>query len=199
MAAIAPDLPRRTAAVSLLLVLVAAAPAAAQSSRLFAMNIARPYVETETAFVRGTPSVPGNLEIPENLRPTVVSMLRLSSTFRRQCSRIAGAADLAVVVQRGSLPATAKEGAVTRIARRDDGRLEADVLIDSLGDPVLLLAHEFEHIVEQLDGVDLAAMAARAATGVVERDSGGQFETERAAAAGRRVAQEVRGGQRRGR
>jgi hypothetical protein len=196
MAAIAPDLPRRAAAVYLLLSL-AAAPCAAQSARLVAMNLARPYVDDEPAFARGTPSVPGNVEIPESLRSTVALMLRHSSTFRRQCSRIARASDLAVVVQRGLLPASAREGAVTRMVRRADGRLEADVLIDSLGDSVVLVAHEFEHILEQLDGVDLAAMAARTATGVSEHGLNGQFETERAAAAGHRVAQEVRDGQRR--
>src|SRR4029077_6085077 len=165
---------------------LAALPCAAQS-RLVAMNIARPYVDDAPAFVRGTPSVPGNVEIPDGLQPIMQSMLRYSSTFRRQCARIGRAPDLEVVVQRGMLPATAKEGAVTRMARRGDGRLEADVLIDALGDSVMLIAHEFEHIIEQLDGVDLAAMAARSATGVSEREKDGQFETERAAAAGRRV------------
>jgi len=194
MAAIACDLPRRAAAISLLL-LFAAAPCAAQ--RLMAMNIARPYVDDETPFVRGTMSVPGNVEIPDNLRSTVAAMLRHSPTFRRQCARIGRATDLEVVVQRGMLGASAKEGAMTRMVRGAKGSIEADVMIDALGDPVLLIAHEFEHILEQLDGVDLAAMAARSATGVSARPDDGQYETERAAAAGRRVAQEVRESQRR--
>lgn len=194
MAAIAPDLPRRAAAISLLLVL-AAAPCAAQ--RLMAMNIARPYVDDEAAFVRGTMSVPGNVEIPETLKATVASMLRYSPTFRRQCARIGRAPDLGVVVQRALLAANAKEAALTRMVRRDRGGIEADVLIDALGDAVLLIAHEFEHIIEQLDGVDLAAMAARSATGVSARPDDGQYETERAVAAGHRVAQEVRDGRRR--
>jgi hypothetical protein len=188
MAAIARDLPR-AAAISLLLVF-AAAPCAAQ--RLMAMNIARPYVDDETPFVRGTMSVPGNVEIPDNLRNTVAAMLRHSPTFRRQCARIGRASGLEVVVQRGLMAASAKEGALTRMVRRNDGAIEADVLIDALGDAVLLIAHEFEHILEQLDGVDLAAMAARSATGVSARPDDGQYETERAVAAGRRVAQEVR-------
>jgi len=40
-------------------------------------------------------------------------------------------------------------------------------------------------------------MAARSATGVSARSDDGQYETERAVAAGQRVAQEVRDGQRR--
>ena len=193
MAAIALDLPRRAAAISLLLVL-AAAPCAAQ--RRMAMNIARPYIDDEIPSARGTMSVPGNVEIPDTLQSAVASMLRHSPTFRRQCARIGRATDLEVVVQRGLLAANAKEGALTRMVRGAKGGIEADVLIDALGDPVLLIAHEFEHIIEQLDGVDLAAMAARSATGVSARPDGGQYETERAVAAGRRVAQEVRDGRR---
>jgi hypothetical protein len=201
MAAIAPDLPRRgtrrrCAAISLLLSL-AAAPLAAQSARLVAMNVARPYLEDERPFVPGTVSVPGNVAVPDNLRPTVATMLRDSSTFRRQCARLARASDLDVTVQRILLPESATGGAFTRIVRRADGTLEADVRIDALGDSVLLIAHEFEHILEQLDGVDLAAMAARTDTGVSERAADGQFETERAVAAGRRVAQEVHAAARR--
>src|SRR4051812_45286376 len=189
MAAIAPRLPRRGAAI--LLVSLAAAPAAAQPARLVAMNIARPYVGDEPSLARTAP-IPGNVTLPDNLRSTVLAMLRDSATFRRQCARIGRTSILEVVVERGVLPANAAETAFTRIVRRADGRLEAGVRIDTFGDAVLLLAHEFEHILEQLDGVDLPAMAARSDTGVSERAVAGQFETERAIAAGRRVLQETR-------
>ena len=62
------------------------------------------------------------------------------------------------------------------------------------GDPVMLIAHEFEHILEQLDGVDLRSMATRVATGVHLVPGSGHFETDRAIAAGRQVADEVRRG-----
>ena len=55
-----------------------------------------------------------------------------------------------------------------------------------------LIAHEFEHIIEQLDGVDLAAHAAQRHTGVFaighRRDI---FETMRAKRAGRKVVSEL--------
>ena len=51
---------------------------------------------------------------------------------------------------------------------------------------------EFEHIVEQLDGVDLARFA-RLAPGTVWATGTQQFETERAAHTGRLVAAEVEG------
>ena len=60
------------------------------------------------------------------------------------------------------------------------------------GDSLIeLIAHEFEHILEQLDSVDLAAMAARSGTGVRAVSELGHFETDRAIAAGRRVESEM--------
>ena len=55
-----------------------------------------------------------------------------------------------------------------------------------------LIAHEFEHIIEQLDGVDLGAHAAQPHTGVTaighRRDI---FETMRAKRAGLKVVSEL--------
>jgi hypothetical protein len=125
-------------------------------------------------------------------RPSVAAMLRYSPTFRRQYSRIARTTDLHVEIA-ASLLGGAPSGALTRIVRQGGG-MAAEVHIGSLGDPMLLIAHEFEHILEQLDGVDLSVMAARAATGVRVVASSGHFETDRAIAAGRQVADEVRRG-----
>jgi len=55
----------------------------------------------------------------------------------------------------------------------------------------LLIAHEFEHIIEQLDGVDLPLMASRTASGVHRVPGSEHFETDRAIAAGHRVSEEV--------
>ena len=150
-----------------------------------------PYVEDEPAFTRLSDRPPANIAIPDTLRATVASMLRESPTFRRQCQRIASTPNLEVVVNRNLLPASHEAVAFTRVTRRPDGAVEATVQIGALGDDVTLLAHEFEHIIEQLDGVDLAAMASQPDTGVYLHAASGQFETERATAAGRRVAREV--------
>jgi hypothetical protein len=56
-----------------------------------------------------------------------------------------------------------------------------------------LLAHELEHIIEQLDGIDLAAKAAVARSGVRECVDG-SFETSRAVRVGTLVALEARAG-----
>jgi hypothetical protein len=164
-----------------------------------ASNVARPYLEDDEISDAARPAPPPNVVIAATYRETVESMLRWSGTFRRQCSRIARAPDLHVVIEQSLLPGQTGDDARTRIVRRPDGGLEATVEVGFTGDPVLLIAHEFEHILEQLDGVDLRSMATRAATGVREITISGQFETDRAIAAGRQVATEYhRSGRRQG-
>jgi hypothetical protein len=58
------------------------------------------------------------------------------------------------------------------------------------GNYVELLAHEFEHVVEQIDGMDLRALA-RNGTGEVVQLSDGAFESARAREAGRAALSEV--------
>jgi hypothetical protein len=138
--------------------------------------------------------VPPNMVIPAAYRHVVVEMFRYSPTFRRQCSRLARAPDLRIDLTPSLQPGLPAGEALTRIVRRPGGVMEADVQIGPVGDPALLIAHEFEHILEQLDGVDLPSMAARPATGVHLLRGSGHFETDRAIAAGRRVAEEVNRG-----
>jgi hypothetical protein len=182
---------RRAAAAGLLFSLATVSAAGQRAPTLVAMNIVAPYVEDEPAFARLSDRPPANITIPDTLRDTMAAMLRDSVTFRRQCQRIARSPHLEVVVHRTLLPASSEGGAFTRVTRRPDGAVEATVRIGMLGDDVTLLAHEFEHIIEQLDGVDLAAMASQPDTGVYFHAVSGQYETERAAAAGRRAAREV--------
>jgi hypothetical protein len=58
------------------------------------------------------------------------------------------------------------------------------------GSLVELIAHELEHVIEQLDGVDLASQITRGDTARSPRR--GHYETLRAVTMGRRVAEEVR-------
>ena len=168
------------------------------AQQLLALNAARPYLEEESAAVDGPATLPPNVSIVEVLRPAVNSMLRSSPTFRRQCGRIARSTELHVVIERSHMQGGPLDAALTRVTRGAAGRLDADVQIGALGDAVTLIAHEFEHILEQLDEVDLSAMAARSGTGVRADSIYGHFETDRAVAAGKRVADEVsRAGSRR--
>jgi hypothetical protein len=79
----------------------------------------------------------------------------------------------------------------TEITQTDRGRLLAAVEINPLGNFMELLAHELEHVIEQLDGIDLKAKAAVAESGV-RNSTGGTFETSRAVRVGSVVAFEAR-------
>jgi hypothetical protein len=136
--------------------------------------------------------MPPNLTVPSTFRTTIEQMLERSPMFRRQCLRLAAAPQLTVVV-RMLHPLTAGPRARTQIKRADRNRLIATVEINPLGDFTELLAHELEHVIEQLDGVDLAAKSAVANSGV-RSCVDGTFETNRAARIGLVVALEARGG-----
>ena len=74
---------------------------------------------------------------------------------------------------------------------RRRGQLVASVEINPYGDFTELLAHELEHVIEQLDGIDLAAKATVASSGV-RNCADGTFETSRAVRVGTLVALEAR-------
>ena len=86
---------------------------------------------------------------------------------------------------------TGTTGARMRANRRRN-RLLATIDVD-LRKPGLFaehLAHELEHVLEQIDGVDLPRLASRRVAGVI--DEGGSYETVRAMAVGRAAARESR-------
>lgn len=171
-------------------------PAIAQSSSGFELartsfTSVHQYVAAE-AIPRQLPAPP-NLVMPEMYRPLVESMLRDSPTFRRQCIRIAGETALTVHLTIGSPWQRSDLRAITRMRRKPNGALTAFVHIGPLDNTVELIAHEFEHIIEQLDGVDLAAHAALPHTGVTAVGPVTDiFETKRAKLVGLKVASEVR-------
>ena len=64
------------------------------------------------------------------------------------------------------------------------------VELSPAGSPVEWIAHEFEHALEQLEGVPLCR--SRRALRLVWHSADGMFETERAIRAGRTVLEEMR-------
>jgi hypothetical protein len=135
----------------------------------------------------------GGLRIADELRPVVVDLCRRSSTFRRQVARLADADGLTVVVQQVPCSSTSTWQAQTVIARVG-GQVRAAHVQVQAGSTRLeteLIAHEFEHILEQLDGVDLKKWIGHSGVyrvGPEQRD--GPIETERARQVGRLVAGE---------
>ncbi len=127
---------------------------------------------------------PANLEAGA-FQSLVDRMWQDSPTFRRQCLRLRAARTLTVVV-RADLPRTDVR-ATTSIQRRQGDLVRAEVVLFSLKEASELIAHEIEHVIEQLDGV------------VLKRDECGRGVTRdgkiaescRAVEAGRRVVREV--------
>jgi hypothetical protein len=123
------------------------------------------------------------------LQPLIDSMLRRSPTFRQQCQRLASPR-LGTIAFRQEVMKGAR--AITEVTPAN-GRLSAVVRLGLGDNDVELIAHEIEHIIEQLDGVDLHAQAKLPGTGVYSCSTGrGSFETLRAIRAGLKVAQEFR-------
>jgi hypothetical protein len=78
------------------------------------------------------------------------------------------------------------------VTRAGTNRVAA-IEIPALDNVVELIAHEIEHVIEQLDGIDLPAHAARKDSSVTELESDEtMFETVRARRVGALVASEVR-------
>jgi hypothetical protein len=171
---------------------VLSVPAFAQSNNRTSATAVREYapvahVDTEHA------SPPPNFTVAAPLRPTVALMLRRSPTFRRQCQRIANAPHLIVALRRAGLPMPHRSRARSQVVRPATGLMAATIDVPPLDDDVELIAHELEHVIEQLDDVDLATAATRTNTGVVMSSDGQPvFETRRAIRVGLLVAEEVR-------
>ena len=107
-----------------------------------------------------------------------------STTFREQC-RTLGAAR-AVVIVRSSRETRRADG---RITVSDDGTILGRIRVHPASRVLEYLAHELEHVVERVEGVDLLLESRRGGSRVVL--IAGAYETRRANDAGLRVAREV--------
>ena len=134
--------------------------------------------------------LPPNLEAAPVFRPFLEKMWQSSPTFRRQCSRLAAGTGLRVRVLVEDRPGRALSVDARTVLTHQDGSLTvAHVYLKPSLNAAELIAHEIEHILEQLDGVDLKAQAGN---GAVWKSGDEEFETRRAIEAGRRVADEIR-------
>ena len=161
------------------------ADVALQSSQ----SVVRTYVAARSAAVEDAACAP-NLDLASSYRTLVEQMVSRSPTFRRQCARLAAAPHLSVRVL-SDPPDGARAGALTRIQMRPRGRLEAVVQVGMSARTVELIAHEIEHVIEQLDGIDLRAKSRLQASGVRRIWDLDAYETTRAIATGQRVAREA--------
>lgn len=136
------------------------------------------------------PPLSDAIQVAANLRADVDVMLRSSATFRSQYQRIAAAPSIIVGVSVDSTLFESGFCARSRIRRYRSGLIVVAVTIKPGSHQVEWIAHEFEHILEQLDGVNLGRLAGGNAKNVWY--SGFEtIETSRAVEAGRIVRAEA--------
>src|SRR5688572_5884552 len=144
-------------------------------------------LSAEPAYQCQQPGLPPNVELSHDLRHVLQRLKVRSPTFRTQCDRLADARNLRVIVKVDvSIPRRCR---AFTIIRRYGHQIRADVHVPPGRGLTELIAHEFEHVLEQVEGVDLRLLARTRGSGVreVEREL---FETERAVRVGRIVADE---------
>jgi hypothetical protein len=126
--------------------------------------------------------------------PSLQMMCERSPRLTRQMARIAASGTL-VTLGYCLSGCSDHQRALTRITRQDGivRRAELRIRPRDTSDVVELVAHELEHILEQLDGVDLAQLSQVQGNGVRSVEgTGRRFETERATWVGHAVAREYR-------
>ena len=133
--------------------------------------------------------LPSNLEAAPVFRRVLAAMLHSSPAFRRQCRRVSAGPGLQVSVLVEAPPGRPRSIRARTVLTHQDGLLRsAQVYLEPSVDAAELIAHELEHVLEQLDGIDLGAQAGN---GAVWDSGNGSFETRRAIEAGRQVAREM--------
>ena len=135
------------------------------------------------------------VQLSSDLQRHAGQMIERSPTFRLQLERLGSTDGLRVTVQLDPAIDQRSFRARSVIDRLRNGEMVATVAIGPRGSPVEWIAHEFEHILEQLDGVHLPSLAGRI-NGIWRSGTGEMFETERAIRVGRLVVAEMRGGRR---
>jgi hypothetical protein len=136
----------------------------------------------------GMRHLPGAIETTADLRQHMEMMLQRSATFRQQCRQL-DAPRVRVEIHRDVRLSDKAYRALT-VNRRSDDMIVASVEITGFGDPTEWLAHEIEHVLEQIDGVDIRRLVRTRHD--AWPSTAGAFETMRAIRAGQTVRHEVR-------
>jgi hypothetical protein len=148
-----------------------------------------PYLEGRVRGVDLVGMLPPEADVPAMCRSLLDEMWEGSSTFRRQWMRIAGARVRVTIAFDRPLHSNSTH------AEAEISRTPALSVRISLrggdGELVEHLSHEIEHVLEQLDEVDLAEAEAAHIHGVSASGKRTAFETRRAVVVGRQVAAEV--------
>jgi Zn-dependent protease with chaperone function len=142
---------------------------------------------------RKQPGLPPNVEVALEFRDLLKAMWRLSPSFREQCRRLESFPQVRVRVLSDDMPRAGASAARSALHSRGGRLVTAEIYVNRSSNPTNLaelIAHEIEHVLEQLDGVDLRSESGK---GAVWKTDDNAFETRRAIEAGRRVGREVAG------
>ncbi|MGE0129538.1 MAG: hypothetical protein AB7U82_15785 [Blastocatellales bacterium] len=141
----------------------------------------------------GAARLPPNLILSEEARRRLEKVWLRSPTFRDQCRRVAQLPQAEIrfdfVVRNSDA-----HHAITMVSRTE-GRMTITMRVFISDRCVEMIGHEFEHVVEQIEGMNLKALAFVPGAGV-RRNAEGFYETKRAIEAGRRVFREYRAAKR---
>jgi hypothetical protein len=139
---------------------------------------------------------PANIIVQPELRATVARLWQGSPTFRAQCKKIGEHARYRVsVVLEPSLAATRSCRAQCVLRVYSSGFVMARVMVPDGRNLDELIPHEFEHVVEHIEGVDLKRAMTTHGTGAYDAGRG-RIETVRATRAGRQARDELEAGTR---
>jgi hypothetical protein len=153
-------------------------------------------VSRTSAAGQGAPQrcdvLPANLQVADMYRPLVLDLFARSAPRERQCLTLAAATHVQVVLV-SPVRLFGHCRARATFLRDSSGQLRVLIEVPGGIDYPELLAHELEHVLEQIEGLDLPEMARLRRTGV--RQVGAEvYETARAQGAGRKAARELAAG-----
>lgn len=134
---------------------------------------------------------PRSLKVEANLRTTIEQMRASSETFRAQCARLDSEDRVVVLLRLDPSLSKVRFRARSTIKRYSSGLLVATVSVAPASDQAEWIAHEFEHVLEMLDGGYPAADVRQQRHGYTT-SADGMIESARAIAAGRAVLHETR-------
>jgi hypothetical protein len=136
--------------------------------------------------------LPHNLRVPENMRPMLKRMLRSSATFRRQIAILSAKPAVRMSVVYGGMRGDRNYHALSTVRKHEWGAMLVDTTVFVPTDLVEIIAHELEHVCEQMEGVDLPKLSRRKGVGVYNLN--GHYETVRAIRAGQNATREYQDG-----
>jgi len=136
-------------------------------------------------------TIPANLTVPGTLRPLLEEVLRRSPTFRQQVLKLRNAPHVKMAIRYSDVSSWHVLRAESTVLRYEWGAMQVDTQLYTVRDVVEVVAHELEHVCEQIDGLDVRQLSHQRNTGVYS--AGRHFETRRAVLIGRQVAREALG------